>query len=57
VVNTSVAKKQATLAQWLKDISAHLNDVFYEVKSDNAADHLSNWYYMDMNEVIEWYKQ
>jgi len=66
VIDTSVAKKQAPLTQWMKDVSAHLKSngmdsvfyaVFYAVKSNQAVDLLNNWSQMDMNEVTEWYKQ
>jgi len=62
VIDTSVAKKQAPLTQFLMDVSAHLkangmNGVFYAAKSNNVVDLLSKWSQMDMNKVTEWYKQ
>jgi len=57
VIDTSMAKKQAPLIQWTKDVLAHLkangmDGVFYAIKS-NAVDLLGNWSQMDMNEVTE----
>jgi len=63
VIDTSVAKKQAPLTQWMKDVSAHLfkskrmDGVFYGVKCIQEVDLLNNWSQMGMNEVNECYKQ
>jgi len=58
VIDTSMAKKLAPLAQWAKDVSAHLksnemDSVFYTVKSNQGMDLLNHWSQMDTNEVTE----
>ncbi len=57
-----MARKQVSLTQWMKDVSAHLksngmDSVFYEVKSNQVMNVLGNWNQMNMNEVTEWDKQ
>jgi len=61
VFDTSVAKKQPPLTQWMENVSAHLKSngmgsVFDAVKSNQALNLLYNWSQVD-NEVTEWYKQ